>query len=182
MRPWWNSLPNRDGWGQINRDATAIEGREKPVAKARPPKPVPRKKGRPRRGEVREPQPETRLQRQVRQAAAEALAELPVHCDVGTKKNSKGYKETWVGYKLHADVSDCCLPISVALTAASVSASNRLEWSGSTDRTLGIGSDNFFGEIKLIALKDQNPAQERRSQSSQEAQDLQGLKGSHDTR
>ena len=43
-----------------------------------------------------------------------------MHCDVGTKKNSKGYKETWIGYKLHADVNDCCLPISVALTAASL--------------------------------------------------------------
>jgi len=106
--------------GHISRDATAIEGREKPVAKVRPPQPPPRKKGRPRRGEVRDPKPETRLQRQVRQAAPEALAELPVHCDVGTKKNSKGYKATWIGYKLHADVNDCGLPISVALTAASV--------------------------------------------------------------
>jgi len=106
--------------GHISRDATAIEGREKPVAKVRPPKPAPRKKGRPRRGEVREPKPETRLQRQVRQAAAEALKEFPVHCDVGTKKNSQGFKETWIGYKLHADINDCGLPISVALTAASV--------------------------------------------------------------
>jgi hypothetical protein len=106
--------------GHISRDATAIRGREKPVAKVRPPKPAPRKKGRPRRGEERPAPPETRLQRQVRQSAAEALAELPVHCDVGTKKNSQGYKETWRGYKLHADVSDGCLPISVALTAASL--------------------------------------------------------------
>jgi hypothetical protein len=106
--------------GHISRDATAIEGREKPTAKPKPPKPAPRKKGRPRRGEVREPQPETRLQRQCRQAAAEALSELPVHCDVGTKKNSKGHKESWIGYKLHADVNDCCLPISLALTAASL--------------------------------------------------------------
>ena len=106
--------------GHISRDATAIEGREKPVAKVRPSKPAPRKKGRPRRGEARAPKPETRLERQVRQSAAEALAELPVHCDVGTKTNSKGYKETWRGYKLHADVNDCCLPLSVALTAASV--------------------------------------------------------------
>jgi len=45
---------------------------------------------------------------------------LPVFCDVGTKKNAKGFKETWIGYKLHADVNDCGLPISVALTAASV--------------------------------------------------------------
>jgi len=106
--------------GHISRDATAIEGREKPTAKPKPPKPAPRKKGRPRRGDVREPKPETRLERQCRQSASEALAELPVHCDVGTKKNSKGYKETWIGYKLHADVNDCCLPISLALTAASL--------------------------------------------------------------
>jgi hypothetical protein len=106
--------------GHISRDATAIEGREKPTAKPKPPKAAPRKKGRPRRGEVREPKPETRLERQGRQSAQEALAELPVHCDVGTKKNSKGYKGSWIGYKLHADVNDCCLPISVALTAASL--------------------------------------------------------------
>ncbi len=106
--------------GHISRDATAIEGREKPVAKVRPPKAAPREKGRPRRGEVREPKPETRLERQGRQSAPEALAELPTHCDVGTKKNSKGYKESWIGFKLHADVTDCCLPVSVALTAASV--------------------------------------------------------------
>jgi len=106
--------------GHISRDATAIKGREKPAVKPRPAKSAPRKKGRPRRGEVRTPKPETRLERQVRQSAAEALAELPVYCDVGTKKNSKGYKESWIGYKLHADVTDCCLPISVALTAASL--------------------------------------------------------------
>ncbi|MDP3185275.1 MAG: transposase [Anaerolineales bacterium] len=106
--------------GHISRDATAIQGREKPTAKPKAPKPLPRKKGRPRRGEEREPKPETRLERQCRQSAPEALAELPVHCDVGTKKNSKGYKATWIGYKVHADVNDCCLPISVALTAASL--------------------------------------------------------------
>jgi hypothetical protein len=58
--------------GHISRDATAIKGREKPVVKPRPEKPAPRKKGRPRRGEVREPKPETRLERQCRQSAQEA--------------------------------------------------------------------------------------------------------------
>ena len=106
--------------GHISRDATAIEGREKPRAKPKPAKPAPRKKGRPRQGEVREPKPETRLERQGRQSAHEALAELPVHCDVGAKKNSKGYKQAWVGYKLHVDVNDCGLPISAVLTAASL--------------------------------------------------------------
>jgi len=106
--------------GHISRDATAIKGREKPVSKPRPAKPAPRKKGRPRRGEVREEKAKTRLERQCQQSAPEALAELPRHCDVGTKKNSKGYKESWIGYKLHVDVNDCCLPISAALTAASL--------------------------------------------------------------
>jgi len=106
--------------GHISRDATTILGREKPRVKSKPPKPAPRRRGRLRRGEVREVKPETRLQRQCRQSAAAALAELPVHCDRGTKKNAKGYRETWVGYKLHADVNDCCLPISTALTAASL--------------------------------------------------------------
>ncbi len=23
---------------------------------------------------------------------------MPSHCSLGTKKNSKGYKETWIGY------------------------------------------------------------------------------------
>ena len=36
--------------------------------------------------------------------------DLPTACDVGTKKNSKGYKETWVGYKLHIDVADGQIP------------------------------------------------------------------------
>jgi hypothetical protein len=106
--------------GHISRDATALRGREKPTAKSRAPKPAPRKKGRPRRGEVREPTPETGLARQCRQSAPEALAELPVHGDVGAQKNSKGYKQTWIGYKLHVDVNDCGLPISAVLTAASL--------------------------------------------------------------
>jgi hypothetical protein len=106
--------------GHISRDATAIAGREKPQRKTRTLKPSPRKKGRPRRGEGREPRAETRLPRQCRQSVTAALAELPLYCDRGTKKNAKGYQETWIGYKLHADVNDCCLPISTALTAASL--------------------------------------------------------------
>ena len=57
---------------------------------------------------------------QCRQSASAALEELPVGCKVGTKKMPFGYKETWIGYKLHADVNDWRAPIRVALTAASV--------------------------------------------------------------
>jgi hypothetical protein len=69
---------------------------------------------------VRAPKPETRLERQCRQSAADALAELPMHCDVGAHKNSKGYKQAWIGYKLHVDVNDWGLSISPVLTAASL--------------------------------------------------------------
>ena len=48
------------------------------------------------------------------------LADLPTACDVGAKKNSKGFKETWVGYKLHIDVACGQIPVSCVLTSASV--------------------------------------------------------------
>jgi hypothetical protein len=46
------------------------------------------------------------------------LADLPAQCDVGVKTNSKGFKESWIGYKLHLDVADGMVPISAVLTAA----------------------------------------------------------------
>ena len=49
------------------------------------------------------------------------LDDLPTACgSIGTKKNSKGYKDTWVGYKLHIDVADGQIPISCLLTSASL--------------------------------------------------------------
>ena len=48
------------------------------------------------------------------------LADLPTACDVGAKRNSKGYKETWIGYKLHLDVACGQIPVSCLLTSASV--------------------------------------------------------------
>ena len=106
--------------GHICRDSTAIEGREKPVKKPRKPKAAGRKRGRPAKGEQREPKEPKRLEKQQALSAEEALKELPVVCDVGTKKNSKGFKTSWIGYKLHADVNDGGLPVSIALTSASV--------------------------------------------------------------
>jgi hypothetical protein len=111
--------------GVIARDATEIEAREKPTAKdenddAPPPAAAPKKRGRPKKGEERpKPQP-SRLERQATQTLAEMLAELPDACDVGSKKNSKGYKETWIGCKLHLDVGCGQIPVSCVLTSASV--------------------------------------------------------------
>jgi len=105
--------------GHISRDSTAIVGREKPAKKVKEPK-KPRKKGRPAKGEQREPVVEKRLDRQVGQSAVEAIRELPTGCDRGTKMNAKGYKTSWNGYKLHLDTNDAGLPISALVTSASV--------------------------------------------------------------
>ena len=108
--------------GHISRDSTAIVGREKPIskkkAKAESNKKK-RKRGRPRKGEERVKQL-TRLERQKFMSMEEMLKDLPKDCDVGTKRNSKGYKQSWSGYKLHIDAADNHIPISCILTSASV--------------------------------------------------------------
>jgi len=117
----------------ISRDSTEIEAREKPVkeviarAEAGEKKsksngqqilPPVRKRGRPKKGEepIKEP---TRLERQKTMTLEEMLADLPHQCDVGTKKNSKGYKESWNGYKFNYDSADGQIPVSCLLMSAS---------------------------------------------------------------
>jgi len=62
-----------------------------------------------------------RLEQQLSGMSLDAmLAELPSACDFGSKKNSKGFGETWRGYKLHVDFADGEIPVSCVLTSASV--------------------------------------------------------------
>ena len=108
--------------GHISRDSTAIEAREKPAKPEQPksaeqPK---RKRGRPRKDEIRPPEPPRRIERQLGMTVPEMLADLPQHCDVGTKRNAKGHTESWIGYKLHIDSADGDIPVTCVLTAASV--------------------------------------------------------------
>ena len=104
--------------GHISRDSTAIEAREKPAREAVI-EAAPVKRGRPKKGEVRV-RPQTRIEKQAEgMALADMIADLPTACNVGTKKNSKGYKESWIGYKLHLDVADGGIPVSGLLTSAS---------------------------------------------------------------
>jgi Transposase DDE domain/Transposase domain (DUF772) len=119
--------------GCVARDATEIDAREKPAKpgpndgppppSAPPPgaaePPAPRRRGRPKKGEERL-KATTRLERQATQSLPEMLAELPTGCDVGSKRNSKGYKRSWTGYKLHIDVADGQIPVACLLTSASV--------------------------------------------------------------
>jgi transposase len=106
--------------GHNSRDSTAIEAREKAAKKA-PPKPkIKKNRGRPRRGqEAGHEKEETRLEKQFSMTLPQMLDDLPKVCDVGCKQNSQGFKESWIGYKLHWDVADGEVPISVILTSAS---------------------------------------------------------------
>jgi len=83
-----------------------------------------RKPGRPRKGEVVAPKAPKRLDQQPERTLEENLKDLPrdlpSQCNVGTKKNSKGYKESWIGYKLHLDCIDGDIPVSAILTSASL--------------------------------------------------------------
>jgi hypothetical protein len=113
----------------LSRDGTAIEARERPVA-APATKPVasvsqksaaPRKRGRPRHGEERQPAAKTSpLARQRSQTLTQMIRELPSNCDRGTKCNAQGYKTSWNGYELHLDTADCGVPISALLSSASM--------------------------------------------------------------
>ena len=48
------------------------------------------------------------------------MNDLPAVCNLGTKKNGKGYKETWIRYKFHLDCIDGDIPISAILSSASL--------------------------------------------------------------
>lgn len=48
------------------------------------------------------------------------LANLPQHCDVGSKRNAKSHTEFWIGYKLHIDSAEGGIPVTCVLTSASV--------------------------------------------------------------
>jgi len=107
--------------GHISRDSTEIIAREKPVAREKPKKKKSKgKRGRPKKGETVSPKEQTRIEKQKAMTLEEMLADLPKVCDRGTKINSKGYKESWNGYKLHLDTADGQIPITPLLTSASL--------------------------------------------------------------
>lgn len=100
--------------GHVSRDSTAIIARERPKYEAVtpvsttkvPPTPA-KKRGRPRKDApiVIVDKIPTRIERQQTQSLAAMLRDLPRACDIGTKLDSKGYKTSWQGYKLHVDTA-----------------------------------------------------------------------------
>jgi hypothetical protein len=101
-------------------DATKIPLRQKPV-KVEKEKPKPKKRGRPKKGETREPVNPSILQKQKEmQTAEEMLSLVATECGVGIKQNSKGNREVWIGGKLHISVVDGDIPITAIYSAANV--------------------------------------------------------------
>lgn len=106
-----------------SRDSTEVVARERPTAKEKkndePAKPK-QKRGRPKKGEVRPPKEDKRLDVQLRQSPGVALQEISKVCDWGAKKDTGGHMHTWKGYKAHIDWADGGVPINVVTTSASV--------------------------------------------------------------
>jgi len=93
----------------ISRDSTAVEAREKPEKKSKPTAQqtvLKKRKGRPRKEEPQKVKEPSRVQKQLKMTLDERLKDLPVVCNCGSKKNSQGFTETWIGYKLHVDTAD----------------------------------------------------------------------------
>lgn len=138
--------------GHISRDATAIEVEERIPVKPKKPEKI-RKRGRPKKGEEKPATIPKRLIRQLNMNISEMVADLPKHCDVGSKTSSKGYKMRWKGYKLHIDTADGDIPISAILTSASLHDSQvAIPLSALTASKI----DNFFYEL-MDAAYDAKP-------------------------
>jgi transposase len=101
-------------------DATKIPLREKAVKKEKIEK-VKHKPGRPKKGETREPiKPKILEQQKEMRSVEEKLTLVSTDCGVGIKQNSKGYRETWIGGKLHISVVDGDIPITAFYSGANV--------------------------------------------------------------
>ena len=108
--------------GHISRDGTAIEARERPSKRVQAAEPAPvvaKKRGRPCKDEICEVKL-GKLALQQGKPLAQLLKELPRECDRGSKCNAQGYKNSWNGYKLHIDTTDCGVPVSALLSSASM--------------------------------------------------------------
>ena len=102
-------------------DATKIPLREKAVKQESIKPKIKYKKGRPKKGETREPvKPNILKQQKEMKTTQEMLSLIATECGVGVKQNSKGYKETWIGGKLHISAVDGDIPITAIYSGANV--------------------------------------------------------------
>lgn len=102
-------------------DATKIPLRQKAIKKEKVEVKPKYKRGRPKKGEVREPIKPTILQKQKELKTVEEMLKLvSTDCGVGVKQNSKGNREVWIGGKLHISAVDGDIPITAFYSGANV--------------------------------------------------------------
>lgn len=143
----------------ISYDSTAIPVYERPEKQEKKPPKTPGKRGRPAKGEIREPKEPTRLQQQLNMTVDEMISELPVKCSSGCKKNSHGDNQYWSGYKFHVALTDDNFPIVGITTGANMHDSGAaipmIELAN--ERTTScydlMDSAYYMNEIKATSLK-----------------------------
>ena len=142
-------------------DATKIPLREKPLKAEKEEEKKPKlKRGRPKKGETREPIKPTILNQQKdMQTVEEMLSLVSTKCGVGVKQNSKGNREIWIGGKLHISAVDGDIPIVAFYSSANVHDSSvALPLIGETSRRVSYlydlqdaGYDAASGIVEDIA-------------------------------
>jgi transposase len=101
-------------------DATKIPLRQKPVKVEKEEKPK-LKRGRPKKGEKREPiKPKILELQKDMETVEDMLSLVSTDCGVGIKQNAKGNKETTIGGKLHISAVDGDIPIVAFYSGANV--------------------------------------------------------------
>ena len=100
-----------------SRDATDIPAREK----SKRPKSKEATKRSSRGGPPGGSRSKTAKQKNSGLGWKELFNDIPKECDSGSKVSSKRTRMYWMGYKLHADVSDDGIPLSCLLSSASCS-------------------------------------------------------------
>jgi transposase len=104
----------------VARDSTTIKGREKAHNKKKKVVRAKKKRGRPRKGEIKSPVEPKRAAQQLKQSPNKSLSQLDKECGWGCKQNSQGKVQYTKGFKLHLDVTDQGIPISACVTGANV--------------------------------------------------------------
>jgi len=94
----------RNGAFHVCHDSTAVEARERGV----------------RRPQTDEERAKTELSAQRTRSADENFALLPTHCDWGCKRDSRGKRTTWRGYKLHVACTDGDIPLCAFVSSANL--------------------------------------------------------------
>ena len=123
----YTSSMDRLAIGHLSIDSTTIGVREKPIKTRAKEAKANEKRGRKAKGSLEEQQyreRQARLEQEriayLQESFGESLARLEMRCSITAKQNSKGKKQWFIGYKAHLATDDYGVPVSFAVTGASV--------------------------------------------------------------